>query len=154
MLKLISVVFLFCLSEAVFAETDFAKGVEMMHEGEGQEIFIQKFAAAAKAKDSAGVIGMVDPSIIPPNKEDALNLWLNREIFPFFGKFSKIHNYKQITNAVMPDGKVGLWHYTYIVDDNEKVRPFRIAIINTENGPKMLDFIANECVKDRHPFCP
>jgi hypothetical protein len=153
-MKLILVVFMLCLSEVSFAETDFSKGVEMMREGESQEIFIQKFAEVAKAKDGAGVIGMVDPSIIPPNKEDMLNLWLKREIFPFFESFSKIHNYKQITNAVMPGGKVGLWHYTYIVDANEKVRPFRIAVINTEDGPKMLDFIANECVKDRHPFCP
>ena len=154
MLKLILVLFMLCLSEVSFAETDFAKGVEMMQESEGHEIFIQKFAEVAKAKDSAGIIGMVDPTIIPTNKEDALNLWLNREIFPFFESFSKIHNVTQITNAVTLGGKVGLWHYTYIVDANEKVRPFRIAIINTENGPKMLDFIANECVKDRHPFCP
>ena len=153
MYKLILVVLMIFLSKLSLAETDFAKGHEMMQEGQDQEFFIQKFSEAAKAKDSSGIIAMIYPSSIPPNK-DFLSLLLNREIFPFFEKFSKIHNVKQITNAVMPDGKVGLWHYKYILDGNGKLHPFRIAIINTEDGPKVLDFIANECVKDRHPFCP
>ena len=130
------------------------ESIHMMFAGKNQEAFIKKFAETAKAKDSPKIIAMVDPKTIPPNKKEALNLWLTKEIFPFFEHFSRMHNYKDITNAVLPDGRVGLWHYTYIVDDKEKVIPFRIVVIDTENGPKVVDFIANECVEGRHPFCP
>lgn len=154
MLKILLTTVALLVSQMTFAENDLAKEIQMMKEGENQEAFIQKLAELAKAKDAAAIIAMIDPAQLPPGSEAGVNEWLNKEVFPFFEHFSKMHNYKKITNAIMPDGRSGLWHYTFMVDDEEKVRPFRIALIATENGTKILSMIVNECVKGRHPFCP
>lgn len=154
MLKILLTTVALLVSQMTFAENDLAKEIQMMKEGKNQEAFIQKLAELAKAKDAAAIITMIDPAQLPPGSEAGVNEWLNKEVFPFFEHFSKMHNYKKITNAIMPDGRSGLWHYTFMVDDEEKVRPFRIALIATENGTKILSMIVNECVKGRHPFCP
>lgn len=134
-----------------FAQGDIQKEMRMMNRGTAQEEFIGKFALQAKDKDSATILKEMDSLILKANGEEASSRWLQAEIFPFFDKFSKLHNYKQITNAVLPDGRSGFWHYTFIVDTDGKVRPFSIAIIESSEGPRILNIIVNQCVKGRHP---
>jgi hypothetical protein len=78
---------------------------------------------------------------------------LETKVYPFFAPYTELARYDQITNATLPDGRSGLWHYTYINSAEEKMLPFRIAVIDTDDGPKILDIVVNECVKGRHPIC-
>lgn len=154
MLKILLTTIALLVSQMTFAENDLAKEIQMMKESENQEAFIQKLAELAKAKDAAAIMALIDPAQMPPGSEAGLKEKLDKEIFPFFEHFTKMHNYKKVTIADLQDGRSGLWHYTFIVDDEEKVHPFRVALISMADGTKILSLIVNECVKGRHPFCP
>lgn len=136
MLKILLTAIALLVSQMTFAENGLAKEIQMMKESENQEAFIRKLAELTKEKDAAAIISMIDPTQIPSGSVAGLNEWLNKEIFPFFERFSKVHNYKKVTNAIMPDGRSGLWHYTFIVDDAEKVHPFRIALLQMPRLPR------------------
>ena len=97
---------------------------------------------------------LFDSKLIKDFGEEQLRKSLTNEVFPFFSHYDKLRNYEQITGASVDDGRVGLWHYTFIVDTEGKVLPFQIAIIDTENGPKVLSLLVGQCVKGRHPRIP
>lgn len=151
---LVALSILACLQPgAASAQEDFKKEVRMMSRGEQQQAFIAKFAQQAKDKDVAAILQEVDAKMLKQTGEAEATRWLQDEILPFFASFAKLHNYEQITNAVLPDGRSGLMHYTYIVDANGKVRPFVIAVIDSDAGPRLLTVKVDQCVKGRHPFC-
>ena len=135
------------------AQSDMQNEMRMMLQAEKQEAFIAKFAQQAKDKDSAAIIKELEPSMLKDNGEAAATKWLESQVFPFFANYSKIHNYKNVTNAVLPDGRKGLMHYTFIVDSDGKVQPFVIALIDSPEGPKLLNVLVNQCIKGRHPTC-
>ena len=91
-----------------------------MNQGEKQETFIAQFAQQAKDRDSAAILKEIDPLMLGENGEAPTLQWLQTTVFPFFAKYQKLHNYKQITNATLPDGRAGLMHYMYIVDAEAK----------------------------------
>jgi hypothetical protein len=135
------------------AQSDFKKQMEMMNLGNKQEVFIAQFAQQAKDRDSAAIVKEIDPLVLKENGEATTLPWLESSVFPFFARYSKLHTYRNITNATLPDGRAGLWHYTYIIDTEGKVLPFAIAVIDSADGPRLLSVIVNECVKARHPTC-
>lgn len=139
------------------AQSDLRKEMQMMNQGEKQEAFIAQFAQQAKDRDSAAILKEIDPGMLRENGEAPTLQWLQTTVFPFFENYSKLHNYKQITNATLPDGRAGLWHYTYIMDTNGKALPFSIAIIESTEGLRILNVIVNKCINGRHPpiaACP
>lgn len=144
-------------SPTAFAQDNYKGELQMMSLGARQEAFIAKFAQQAKDKDLTAILKEIDPILLKENGERASAEWLQSQIFPFFEKFAKLHNYKQITNATLPDGRLGLWHYTYIMDTKGEILPFSIAIIETTEGSRILNVIVNKCIDGRHPpiaACP
>lgn len=134
-----------------------ATEMRMMSQGAKQEAFIAQFAQQAKEKDVAAILKEMDTSAFKALGEKAITQWLQTQLIPFFQNYSKLHTYTKITNTVLPDGRVGLWHYSFIVDTDGKILPFSIAVIDTPDGPRILNGTVNECIKDRHPAiaaCP
>ena len=131
--------------------------MQMMQAAEKQKTFIENFAMLAKARNENGVFALLDSKLIRDVGEQQLRKKLNNDVFPFFSQYDKLNNYEQITKAQVGDGRVGLWHYTYIVDTKGKVSPFQIAVIDTDDGQKILSVTVGQCVKGRHPptsTCP
>ena len=135
------------------AESDLSTELRMMSASEKQVLVIERFALRARERDAQALIAMLDADLVKNTGDAALHQYLEQAVFPFFADYEKLHHYKQITNAVLPDGRSGLWHYTYIVTTAGKVLPFRIAILDTPDGPQVLNIIVNDCVKGRHPRC-
>lgn len=134
-----------------------ATEMRMMSQGAKQEAFIAQFAQQAKEKDVAAILKEMDASALKMSGEKAITQWLQTQLFPFFQNYSKLHSYTKITNTALPDGRAGLWHYSFIVDADGKISPFSIAVIDTTDGPRILNVTVNECIKDRHPAitaCP
>ncbi|HRE16383.1 MAG TPA: hypothetical protein PLW86_04840 [Rhodocyclaceae bacterium] len=151
LLALCSTVVLFPTS--VLAQNSLQKEMQMMRDGEKQTAFIEKVAQQAKDKDLLSILAEIDSSILKESGQENISEYFQKAIFPFFENYVKLHNYKQITNAVLPNGRSGLWHYTYITTTTEEMSPFRIAIIDTTEGPKILNISVGECIKGRHPIC-
>ncbi|PRC91793.1 hypothetical protein [Solimicrobium silvestre] len=135
------------------AQSSFENELKKVSNGKKQKLFIEKIAQQAKEKDTASILAEMDPSTLKAAGEANIVHELETKVFPFFAPYIKLNNYDQITNATLPDGRSGLWHYTYITSAEEKMLPFRIAVIDTGDGPKILDIVVNECVKGRHPIC-
>lgn len=136
-----------------FAQSSMQNEMQKLNNGKQQKIFIEKFARQAKDKDTASILAEMDPTTVKSAGEANIVHALETKVFPFFAPYIKLSNYDQITNATLPDGRAGLWHYTYIASAEENMLPFRIAVIDTADGPKILDIVVNECVKGRHPIC-
>jgi len=136
-----------------FAQNSFSNEMQKLNSGKKQKILIEQFAQQAKARDTASIMAEMDPSIIKSAGEVNIVQMLEKTVFPFFAPYIKLSNYDQMTNATLPDGRAGLWHYTYIASSEQNMLPFRIAVIDTADGPKILDIVVNECVKGRHPIC-
>ncbi len=132
---------------------DFAQQLQQMNSAKDQEGTIADFAAAAHAGNVDALMAMMAPSARKASGDDTVRALLKDEVVPFFAKFTKVHSYATITRAELPDGREGTWHYTYIVDDTDKPKPFRIAIIE-EEGRNAIAFIeVGKCIQGRHPFC-
>ena len=101
-------------SSVSFAQSSFGKEMQMMKDGEKQKAFIEKVAQQAKEKDTASILSEMEPSMLKAIGEARIVDSLQSTVFPFFSTYVKLHNYEQITNAGLPDGRSGLWHYTYI----------------------------------------
>lgn len=138
----------------VSVSADLGDDIRVGFEGEKQVEFINKFAVASKNKDAESIYGMLAHETNTPEQRARADLWLNNEVYPFFARFVKIHNYNNIMAVSLPNGSDAIGHFTFIVLDNEKILPFSIAIISTTNGPKIYDFVPNQCIKGRHLFCP
>lgn len=135
------------------AQSSIQKEMQMMKDGEKQVSFIDSFAKKSKEKDFEGVYAMLDVASLNGANPSDVKAYLEKVVFPFFAEYEKLHNYKQITNATLPDGRSGLWHYTYIFTTSGKVLPFRIAVIDGADGPKTLAIEVNKCIQGRHPTC-
>ena len=142
------------LESSAFAQSNLGTEMQMMKAGEKQGPFIDTFAKLAREQNEKAVMTLFDSKLIKDFGEEQLRKSLTNEVFPFFSHYDKLRNYEQITGASVDDGRVGLWHYTFIVDTEGKVLPFQIAIIDTENGPKVLSLLVGQCVKGRHPRIP
>lgn len=146
---LVAIVF----SSPIWAQSSIQKEMQMMKEGENQASFIDSFSRKSKEKDLEGVYSMLDSASLNGANPNDVKSYLQNDVFPFFADYEKLHNYKQITNATLPDGRVGLWHYTYIITTSGKIFPFRIAVIDGAQGPKALHIEVNKCISGRHPTC-
>ena len=140
-------------STVTYAQSALQNQLQKAADGKKQRVFIEKFAEQAKQKDTAAILAEMDASTIKSIGEVNIAHVLETKVFPFFSVYVKLHSYDQLTNATLPDGRAGLWHYTYISSATENMLPFRIAVIDTSDGPKILDVVVNECVKGRHPVC-
>lgn len=158
MLHRLSIVSVFALalltSQTSFGQSNIGAEIQMMKSAEKHGEFIDNFAKSARDKNEIAVLSALDPSVIKGANEAQVREVINKEIFPFFSQYEKLKNYEQITKAPSPDGRVGLWHYTYIVDTQGKTQPFQIAIIDTDSGLKVLSVLVGQCVKGRHPAIP
>lgn len=96
------------------AQSDFKKQVEMTNRGSEQEAFIGRFAQQAKDRNSAAILKEIEPMVLKESGEAPILQLLQSSVFPFFANYSKLHTYKTITNALLPDGRTGLMHYTYV----------------------------------------
>lgn len=127
--------------------------MQMIASSQRQENFITRFVQQAKAKDTASIMQEIDPLVLQASGSETIDNWLQQQIFPFFAQYSKLHNFRNISIARLPDGRAGLWHYTYIIDSQGKAHPFRIALTDTPEGPRILSVVVNQCVPDRHMDC-
>jgi hypothetical protein len=135
------------------AQSDIQSQVQKLSLAEKQEAFIAALANQAKGRDAEAILMEIDPAALKANGEAASRTWLQAEVFPFFAAFTKMHTYKSINGATLPDGRQGLWHYAYIIDANGKILPFSIALVETNEGIRIANLIVNNCVKGRHPIC-
>lgn len=135
------------------AQTSAGIEMRMATEGKKQTPFIEKFAQQAKDRDINAIVAELDPSTLKSAGEANIRQVLETKVLPFFANYTALSTYERITNATLPDGRAGLWHYTYIKSADNKQLPFRIAVLDTPDGPKVLDVVVNECVKGRHPIC-
>jgi len=143
----------FLLPIVSFAQDSLSKEMQRLNNGKSQKTFIEQFAQQAKSRNTAAILAEMDPSIIKSAGQTNIVQILETKVFPFFSPYIKLSNYDQMTNATLPDGRSGFWHYTYIASAEESMLPFRIALIDTSDGLKILDIVVNECVKGRHPIC-
>lgn len=141
------------VSASAWGQIPMQKEMQMMKASENQASFIDRFSRKSKERDLDGVYAMLDSVSLSGGNPDDIKAYLQNIVFPFFADFEKLHNYKQITNATLPDGRVGLWHYTYIVTASGKILPFRIAVIDGDDGTKVLHIDVNKCIAGRHPSC-
>lgn len=138
----------------LFAKDDMSEGLAIIQKSSEQKDFVESVANLAKAKDVAAISLLIDEKQLSSDgTSDYINKWLNEKIFPFFENYERLHNYQGYSKAVLDDGRVGVWHYKYIVDANGKRHPFRIAVIRVGDEYQVLDIVVNECVKKRHPIC-
>ena len=124
----------------------------LMKNSKSQEEFVELVAKTAKSKNKKDFITLIDPKQLPPSSQE-IDEFLDGKIFPFFDQFARIHNYQGVSRAVTADGRTGVWHYKYMVDTTGKLQPFQIAVVDTSEGPKILDLVPNKCTKNRHPTC-
>lgn len=141
--------------QPLFAQAQNGAGTEMrmIASSQRQETFITRFVQQAKAADAAAITQEIDPLILQASGAECIDNWLQQQIFPFFAQYSKLHNFRNISIARLPDGRAGLWHYTYIIDSKGRAHPFRIALVDSPEGPRILSVVVNQCVPDRHMDC-
>lgn len=156
MRQLFTVVFILCavISKPSFAQTNFAEEMKMMKASEAQTIFIDNLAKMARDKNEEGIFDALDPALLNAQGKEQIREVIQKQLFPFFSLYEKLNNYTKNTKAQLQDGRVGLWHYTYIVDNTGKTFPFQVAIIDTDKGPKVANILVGQCVKGRHPAIP
>lgn len=142
------------IADASFAQSTIAPELQMMKSAEKHGAFIENFAQLARAKKEREILASLDASSINGVSESQLLEAFKEDVFPFFADYERMKNYEQITKAQAPDGRVGLWHYTFIVDYQGNTKPFQIALIDGEGGPKVLSILVGQCVKGRHPAIP
>ncbi|MEI7614058.1 MAG: hypothetical protein WCK63_14245 [Betaproteobacteria bacterium] len=142
------------MPEISVGQANFGAEMQMMKSAEKHGAFIENFSILARDKKENEVIAALDPASIKGISEEQLREMMNKNIFPFFAQYDKLKKYEQITKAQAPDGRVGLWHYTYITDPQGNAHPFQIAIIDTDTGLKVLSVQVGQCVKGRHPAIP
>lgn len=153
-INLLSVLFFLLLCPVfAMAQSSIEAQLHKVSDAKKQKVFIEKVAQQARDKDTAGILAELDSTTLKAAGEANIVHMLEASVFPFFAPYVELARYEQITNATLPDGRAGLWHYTYINSATEKMLPFRIAVIDTDDGPKILDIVVNECVKGRHPIC-
>lgn len=133
------------------ARADMAEELRMMTAADDHEAVIAAFAASLRDNKDQDVLAALDPASIAGASSEQVMAVLKRDVFPFFAKFVKLNGYEGVTNAPMPDGRVGLWHYTFIEDSDGKTKPFRIAIVEASGTPKVAAVEVGKCVKRRHP---
>ena len=84
-------------------------------------------------------------------QEPAIRQVLEEKILDFFADSTAVAPYDHVTGASAPDGRKGLWHYGFVETKKRKLRPFQLAIIDSETGPRLLYIDTGSCVADRHP---
>jgi len=138
---------------ALHGDDDLSSGLALMKTSENQDGFIAGFATAAHDGRIDSLLGMMAPSVRTASGDEAIKANLRDVVVPFFAKYTKVHSYTTVTRAALPDGRSGTWFFTYIVDDTDKPKPFRIAVIE-EGGSLRVAFIeVGKCIQGRHPFC-
>lgn len=141
----LSLVMFFSISTA---HADLAAEMKMLKSAKMHKPFIENFARLLRDKKEHDILAALDPASIDGVNPAQILEAFERKIFPYFEKYEKI------TKAKEPDGRIGLWHYTYIIDSKGNTIPFHIAIIDAGGELKVLNIAAGECVKDRHPPIP
>ncbi len=128
--------------------------MKMMKSADKHGAFIDNFAQLARDKKESEILAALDQASIKGASQEQILEAFRKDVFPFFAQYQKIKPYEQITKAQVADGRVGLWHYTYIVDSDGNTKPFQIAVIDTDSGLKVLGILVGQCVKGRHPAIP
>ena len=138
-------------SLTTLAHADITEEMRMMNSAENQGAFIEAFANLLHDRKEKDVIAALDPASIQGATEEQVLEALRKDVLPFFAQFQKMSNYENVTKAQAPDGRVGLWHYTYMTDTKGNDRPFQIAIVEARGELKVLGILVGKCVKGRHP---
>jgi hypothetical protein len=133
------------------AQADGAEALRMMRAADDHEAVITAFAMNVRDNKDQGVLDALDPATIAGASSEQILGMLKEEVFPFFARFARLNGYEGVTKAPVPDGRVGLWHYTFIEDSDGKTKPFRIAIIESSGTLKVAAIEVGKCVKKRHP---
>lgn len=152
-MKILAIIFAVLLTSSAMAQSAFQKEMQMMRDGERQVSFIEEFAKKSKEKDVEAVFSMLDTASLAGANASEVKVYLEKIVIPFFADFEKFYKYSEVRRAALPDGRSGLWHYKYIVTTSGKVLPFRIAVIDGSDGPKVLAIEVNKCIPNRHPTC-
>lgn len=134
--------------------TDYSVEMGMNATAESQIEFIRRFAVLAHDRNDKELLAMMDPYSVSGASEEQVQKVLNQNIYPFFAQFKELKQYEQITRAQAADGRVGLWHYTFIVDSEGNLKPFQIAVTGSGSDMKVLGIDVGQCVKGRHPAIP
>jgi len=130
-----------------------ARDVALMRSPQDQSAFIAAFAEAARNGRIDALIAMMSPATRKAAGDEATRANLRNVIAPFFAHSIKLHSEDTVRRSTMPDGRMGVWHYTYAVDAAGKPSPFRIALI-AEDGALHAGFVdVGKCIRDRHVFC-
>jgi hypothetical protein len=127
------------------------QGLKMSRQSEDQSATIASFAQLAAKGDAEGMLAMVDPGMRKSQGDDAIRDAFKKAIIPFFADFQSVDGYEKVTHASLPDGRSGLFHYTYIVTRDGNKKPISIALITDADKVNVLSITVNQCVKDRHP---
>ena len=127
------------------------EGLKMSRQSEDQSAAIASFAQLAAKGDADGMLSMVDPAMRKSQGDDAIRKSFKQAIIPFFADYQAVDGYEKVTHASLPDGRSGLFHYTYIVTRDGSKKPVSIALINDADKVNVLSITVNQCVKDRHP---
>lgn len=141
-------------SHMAVGQANISAEMQMMKSAEKHGAFIDRFAKFARDRNETEALAALDPESIKGISEEQLRIAMNNDFFPFFAQYEKLKNYEQVTKAQAADGRIGLWHYTFIVDAQGNVKPFQIAIIDSGAGLKVLSILVGQCVKGRHPAIP
>lgn len=134
--------------------TDYSVEMGMDATAESQIEFIKRFAALAHDRNDKELLAMLDPYSVSGASEEQVQQVLNQNIYPFFAQYKELKQYEKITRAQAADGRIGLWHYTFIVDSDGNLKPFQIAVIGNGTDMKVLGIDVGQCVKGRHPAIP
>jgi hypothetical protein len=137
---------------AAGGDQDFASSLRLSQQADNDKSLVTDFTKAAHEGKVDAMLGMMAPSVRRAQGDETVRAIL-RDIVPFFAKFVKVHTYETVTHAAMPDGRSGTWHYTYIVDDTDKPKPFRIAVIEEDGALRVVFVEVGKCIQGRHPFC-
>jgi hypothetical protein len=127
------------------------EGLKMARQGKDQSAAIASFAQLAAKGDADGMLSMVDPAMRKSQGDDAIRDAFIKAVIPFFADFQTVDGYEKVTHATLPDGRSGLFHYTYIVTRDGSRKPISIALITDADKVNVLSITVNQCVKDRHP---
>jgi hypothetical protein len=127
------------------------EGLKMRQQADDQATAIASFAKLAAKGDVEGLLAMVDPAMRTAQGDATIRDVFKKAVIPFFADFASVDGYEKVTHASLPDGRSGLFHYTYIVTKDGSKKPVSIALINDGDQVHVLSITVNQCVKDRHP---
>lgn len=136
-------------------QNDFKRMITHVVAGERYIRKMEEFVGIAVRGDESSLVALVSPNVIRTVGPESVAHKLKNEVIPFFSRYQRLHNVKQINPASGLRGStVGYWIYTYIVTLTGDVRPFSIVIVEEEGGLFVSDVIVDRCEENRHPFCP